>query len=63
MIAFLASQPASDVTVAQYTTGGEWKRLSAAAQDVDSKVGRKGTNDEGYPKEGDKNDEVHDRGT
>ena len=35
MIAFLTSKPASDVTVAQYTMGGAWKRASAAAQDVD----------------------------
>jgi hypothetical protein len=35
VIAFLASKPASYVTVAQYTMGGEWKRESAAAQDVD----------------------------
>ena len=35
MIAFLASKPASYVTVAQYTMGGEWKRESATAQDVD----------------------------
>ncbi len=35
MIAFLASKPASYVTVAQYTMGGECKRESAAVQDVD----------------------------
>jgi hypothetical protein len=35
VIAFLASKPASCVTVAQYTMGGEWKRESAGAQDVD----------------------------
>jgi hypothetical protein len=35
VIAFLASKPASYVTVAQYTMGGEWKRESATAQDVD----------------------------
>ena len=35
MIAFLASKPASYVTAAQYTMVGEWKRESAAAQDVD----------------------------
>ena len=35
MIAFLASKPASYVTAAQYTMGGEWKRESAATQDVD----------------------------
>src|ERR1700726_257364 len=34
-IALLASKPASYVTVAPYTMGGEWKRESAAAQDVD----------------------------
>ncbi len=34
-IAFLASKPASYVTVAQYTMGGERKRESAAAQGVD----------------------------
>src|SRR5207249_10788264 len=34
VIRFLASKPASYVTVAQYTMGGEWKRESAAAQDV-----------------------------
>jgi hypothetical protein len=35
VIAFLASKPASYVTAAQYTMVGEWKRESAAAQDVD----------------------------
>jgi predicted dithiol-disulfide oxidoreductase (DUF899 family) len=35
VIAFLGSKPASYVTVAQYTMGGECKRESAAAQDVD----------------------------
>jgi hypothetical protein len=35
VIAFLASKPASYMTVAQYTMGGAWKRASAAAQDVD----------------------------
>ena len=35
MIAFLASKPASYVTAAQYTMVGEWKRESAAVQDVD----------------------------
>jgi hypothetical protein len=35
VIAFLASKPASYVTVAQYTMGDEWKRESAAAQGVD----------------------------
>jgi hypothetical protein len=31
----LSSKPASYVTVAQHTMGSEWKRESAAAQDVD----------------------------
>lgn len=35
MLAFLASKPASYVTVAQYTMGGEWKRESAATQGVE----------------------------
>jgi hypothetical protein len=35
VIAFLSSKPASYVTVAQHTMGSEWKRESAAAQDVD----------------------------
>jgi hypothetical protein len=35
VIAFLASKPASYVTVAQYMMGGECKRESAAVQDVD----------------------------
>jgi predicted dithiol-disulfide oxidoreductase (DUF899 family) len=44
VIAFLASKPASYVTVAQYTMGGEWKRESAAAQYVDRTwVGRERT--------------------
>src|SRR6058998_1380669 len=35
VIAFLASKPASYVTVAEYTMGDEWKRESAAARGVD----------------------------
>jgi len=31
----LASKPTSDLTIAQYTMGGEWKRESAAMQYVD----------------------------
>ena len=64
LIAFLASNPASYVTGAQYTMGREWKRESAAAQERRLNVGRKGTNDEGHPKEGEKSDdEAHDRDT
>jgi hypothetical protein len=61
VIAFLASKPASYVTAAQYTMVGEWKRESAAAQDVDRNVGR--TNDEGHTKEGDKSDDNTDDDT
>ncbi|MGH7393056.1 MAG: hypothetical protein ACREM3_26915 [Candidatus Rokuibacteriota bacterium] len=57
MIAFLVSKPASDVTVAQSTKGGEWKRESAAAPDVDRTW-------DGREKEGEKSDdEAHDRDT
>ena len=35
VIVFLASRPASYATQAQYPMGGEWKRESAATQDVD----------------------------
>jgi hypothetical protein len=60
VIAFLASKPASDVTVAQCRTHGEWRRESAAAHDVN----RKGTREEGQPKEGEKSgDDAHDRDT
>ena len=49
---FLGLKPASYVTVAQYTMGGR------------PNVGRTGTNDEGYPKEGEKSDdEAHNRDT
>jgi hypothetical protein len=64
VIAFLASKPASYVTVAQYTMGGEWKRESAGCAGRRPNVGRKGMNDEGHPKEGEKSDdEAHDRDT
>jgi hypothetical protein len=64
VITVLASKPASDVTVAQDTMGGEWTRASAGYAGRRPNVGRKGTNDEGHPKEGDKrDDEAQDRDT
>jgi hypothetical protein len=48
----------------QYTMGGEWKRESGGCAGRRPNMRRKGTNDEGHPKEGEKSDdETHHRDT
>jgi hypothetical protein len=44
VIAFVASNPASYVTGARYTMGGEWKRESETARDVDGTWHGRATN-------------------
>lgn len=64
VIAFLASKPASYVTVARYTMGGESKRESAAAQDVGRTWDGRERTMKDTPKEREKSDdEAHDRDT
>jgi NAD(P)-dependent dehydrogenase (short-subunit alcohol dehydrogenase family) len=52
VIAFLASKEASYVRGAQYTMGGGMEARIGGCAGRRPNVGRKGTNDEGHPKEG-----------